>query len=209
MSCWLCLDWSYVCILLNARFAKTGITNFSAHTLSSVSVSLPTEYRWYKSMCTNVELSTCSCTRTLYIAHVMKNARRRWNAISRAQAIAGWWGPIGILSVPNLTLAQLKDSGHIWHHILQKYSNSYWKLAFGSSWISALVVYFQPILCNKQKGCTLYNVQLSSLNCTLLTWLGIPQCVTLISHLVWLASSRAFREGTCQLAGLGLLSLWL
>ena len=49
--------------------------------------------------------------------------------------------------------------------------------------------------------CT-YNVQLSSLNCTLMTWLGIPQCVTLISHLVWLASSRAFREGTCQLAWL-------
>ena len=93
---------------------------------------------------------------TLYIVHVMKNARRRWNAISRAQAIAGWWGPIGILSVPNLTLAQLKDSGHIWHHILQKYSNSYWKLAFGSSWISALVVYFWPILCNEQNGCEMY-----------------------------------------------------
>ena len=48
----------------------------------------------------------------------------------------------------------------------------------------------------------MYNVQLSSLNCTLLTWLGIPQCVTLISHLVWLASSRAFSKGTCQLAWL-------
>ena len=50
----------------------------------------------------------------------------------------------------------------------------------------------------------MYNVQLSSLNSTTLTWRGIPQCVTLISHLVWLASSRAFSKGTCQLAWLRL-----
>ena len=153
MSCWLCLDWSYVCILLNARFAKTGITNFSAHTFSSVSVSLQNtdDTKASVQMLSSVHVPLhvhVHCT--LYIVHVMKNATRRWNAISRAQAIAGWWGPIGILSVPNLTLAQLKDSGHIWHHILQKYSNSYWKLAFGSSWISVFVVYFWPILCNEQ-----------------------------------------------------------
>ena len=49
----------------------------------------------------------------------------------------------------------------------------------------------------------MYNVQLSSLNCTLLTWLGIPQCVTLISHLVWLASSRASGKELVNLLGSG------
>ena len=135
-------------------------------------------------MCTNVELSTCSCTYT-YMVTVMKNATRRWNAITRAQAIAGWWGPIGILSVPNLTLAQLKDSGHIWHHILQKYSNSYWKLAFGSSWIGALVVYFWP----RSSAINRMDVQ-----CTIIVQCTMCNCLQWIA-LYWL--------------GLGFLNVWL